>query len=97
LGRFAADLITQQHSVAHRTLEADALARILCGRPRDWLLKLTVPVRSTEIERGPPLVSLVNLLQRSYDTGVIRWPQGRRRLVGGLVSYGRKLPAFRIA
>ena len=35
LGRFAADLITQQHPVAHRWLEADALARLLCGRPRD--------------------------------------------------------------
>jgi hypothetical protein len=33
--RFAADLITQQHPVAHRRLEADALARLLCGRPRD--------------------------------------------------------------
>ena len=46
-----------------------------------------VPVRSTEIERGPPLVCLVTLLQRGYDTGVIRWPQGGRRLVGGFVSY----------
>jgi hypothetical protein len=27
LGRFAADLITQQHPVAHRTLEADALSK----------------------------------------------------------------------
>jgi hypothetical protein len=35
LGSVRLDLIPQQHPGANRTLEADALARLLCGRPRD--------------------------------------------------------------